>query len=191
MNVFFDLSQQQRYLLSKNPDGIRTDDRYNCPSNVAPGRLFTFKFLLFSIDIKNCNPSQWRHSIVWFTWWRHFSVHPDDVIAFFNPFFPPLENLKVTSLTAPPFYIYILWFPLIFYFEPTIFCSWGGCDATAPNRQGHCKCLCPEKSHVGKTKASPALSAVPSDQMSLFKIAQNVSQPILCQKCIPNFYVQE
>jgi hypothetical protein len=34
---------------------------------VAPGRLFTFKFLLFSIDIKNCNPSQWRHSIVWFT----------------------------------------------------------------------------------------------------------------------------
>jgi hypothetical protein len=41
---------------------------------VAPGRLFTFKFLLFSLDIKNCNPSQWRHSIV--------CVHP--MTSFFS-----------------------------------------------------------------------------------------------------------
>jgi hypothetical protein len=42
---------------------------------VAPGKLFTFKFLLFSIDIKNCNPSQWHHS-------RYCVVHP--MMSFFS-----------------------------------------------------------------------------------------------------------
>jgi hypothetical protein len=73
---------------------------------VAPGRLFTFKFLLFSIDIKNCNPSQWCHSIVWFTQWRHFQFTQMTSSCFSTHFFPPFENLKVTSLTALPFYIY-------------------------------------------------------------------------------------
>jgi hypothetical protein len=60
---------------------------------VAPGRLFTFKFLLFSMDLKNCNPSQWRHSIVRFTRWRHFSVHSDEHNRIFNSFFSRLLKI--------------------------------------------------------------------------------------------------
>jgi hypothetical protein len=75
---------------------------------VAPGRLFTCKFLLFSIVIKNCNPSQWCHSIVWFTWWHHFSVHPDDVIMFFNSFFPAFWKFE-SDITHGSTFLYILW----------------------------------------------------------------------------------
>jgi hypothetical protein len=75
---------------------------------VAPGRLFTFKFLLFSKDIENCNPSQWRHSFVWFTRWRHFSVHPDVVIVFFNSFFPAFWKFE-SDITHGSTFLYILW----------------------------------------------------------------------------------
>jgi hypothetical protein len=84
---------------------VRTQSIYR---KVAPGRLFTFKFLLFSLDIKNCNPSQWCHSIVWFTRWHHFSVHPDDVIAFFNSFFPAFWKFE-SDITYGSTFLYILW----------------------------------------------------------------------------------
>jgi hypothetical protein len=54
------------------------------------GSLFTFKFLQFSIDITNCTSSKWCHSIMWFTQWCNFLVHPNDISTFFNSMWPSI-----------------------------------------------------------------------------------------------------
>jgi hypothetical protein len=52
---------------------------------------------------------------MWFTRWHHFSVHPNDVIAFYNSvwpsFFPTFWKFE-SDITHGTTFLYILWMPM-------------------------------------------------------------------------------